>query len=92
MSVVSVVDRARVERLAAVDLDHRGHRQVRRRGLSNTTAGFIYTFERSGQVSKLMWRTRDFDGLESFRATLEAVGVEFVNENGGGAGVRLKKA
>jgi len=30
--------------------------------------------------------------LEAIRTALEAAGVEFVPENGGGAGVRLKKA
>jgi transcriptional regulator with XRE-family HTH domain len=29
--------------------------------------------------------------LDSVRAALEAAGVEFIEENGGGAGVRLKK-
>jgi len=29
--------------------------------------------------------------LEAIRATLETAGVEFIAENGGGAGVRLKK-
>ena len=28
----------------------------------------------------------------AIRRTLEAAGVEFIDENGGGAGVRLKKA
>lgn len=30
--------------------------------------------------------------VEAIQAALEAAGVEFVPENGGGAGVRLKKA
>ena len=29
--------------------------------------------------------------LEAIRAALEAAGVEFIAENGGGAGVRLRK-
>lgn len=29
--------------------------------------------------------------LDSIRATLESAGVEFIAENGGGAGVRLRK-
>lgn len=29
--------------------------------------------------------------LEALRAALEAAGVEFIPENGGGAGVRLRK-
>lgn len=32
------------------------------------------------------------DTLARLRAALEAAGVEFIPENGGGAGVRLKKA
>lgn len=30
--------------------------------------------------------------VEAIRAALEAAGVEFIAENGGGAGVRLRKA
>jgi transcriptional regulator with XRE-family HTH domain len=30
--------------------------------------------------------------VEAIRTTLEAAGVEFIPENGGGAGVRLRKA
>jgi hypothetical protein len=30
--------------------------------------------------------------VEAIRSALEATGVEFIPENGGGAGVRLKKA
>jgi transcriptional regulator with XRE-family HTH domain len=30
--------------------------------------------------------------LDAIRAALEAAGVEFIAENGGGAGVRLRKA
>lgn len=32
------------------------------------------------------------NNLAAIRAALEAAGVEFIPENGGGAGVRLKKA
>jgi hypothetical protein len=32
------------------------------------------------------------DAMEKARLTLEAAGVEFIAENGGGPGVRLKKA
>lgn len=31
------------------------------------------------------------NNVEAVRRTLEAIGVEFIPENGGGAGVRLKK-
>lgn len=30
--------------------------------------------------------------IESMRAALEAAGIQFIAENGGGAGVRLKKS
>jgi transcriptional regulator with XRE-family HTH domain len=30
--------------------------------------------------------------VDAIRAALEAAGVEFIDENGGGAGVRLRKA
>jgi transcriptional regulator with XRE-family HTH domain len=33
-----------------------------------------------------------YDNVASVIAALEAAGVEFIPENGGGAGVRLKKA
>jgi transcriptional regulator with XRE-family HTH domain len=32
------------------------------------------------------------DAVDAIRATLEAAGVEFIPENGGGPGVRLRKA
>lgn len=32
------------------------------------------------------------DAVAAIRAALEAAGVEFIAENGGGAGVRLRKA
>jgi transcriptional regulator with XRE-family HTH domain len=31
------------------------------------------------------------DAIEAIRSALEAAGVEFIAENGGGAGVRLRK-
>ena len=44
----------------------------------------IADFER--EVRRTYART-----LEALRAALEAAGVEFIPENGGGAGVRLRK-
>lgn len=42
------------------------------------------------------FETGKFSGLEesitAIRAALEAAGIEFIPENGGGAGVRLRKA
>ena len=37
-------------------------------------------------------RTIEPSTLTALRAALEAAGVEFIQENGGGAGVRLRKA
>jgi transcriptional regulator with XRE-family HTH domain len=39
-------------------------------------------------------RRRDVseEAINSIRRALEAAGIEFINENGGGAGVRLKEA
>jgi hypothetical protein len=36
-------------------------------------------------------RTTSESNLAAIRAALEAAGVEFIAENGGGAGVRLRK-
>lgn len=36
--------------------------------------------------------TLHFRTVAAIRATLEAAGVEFIEENGGGPGVRLRKA
>ena len=45
----------------------------------------IVDFERSRRpVSK--------DAVQAIRAALELAGVEFIDENGGGAGVRLRKS
>lgn len=44
------------------------------------------TVARLERGEKLYLRT-----VEALRATLEAAGIEFISENGGGAGVRLQK-
>ncbi len=56
------------------------------------TAYSILKYEKHGQVASKRGQPRDFDALASIRAALEAAGVEFVDENGGGDGVRLRKA
>jgi hypothetical protein len=44
----------------------------------------VVDFERARrQVSR--------DAIESLRGALEAAGIEFIDENGGGAGVRLRR-
>lgn len=55
--------------------------------------------EASGVSSATIKRMEETDGIPmsladnllKIRATFEAAGVEFIPENGGGAGVRLKK-
>jgi len=56
--------------------------------------------ERSGISEPTVARLESADGelggredtAQSLRAAIEAAGVEFIDENGGGPGVRLKKA
>jgi transcriptional regulator with XRE-family HTH domain len=50
-------------------------------GVSATTVGYIEGGVRSVPVSTAL----------KVRQTLEAAGVEFIPENGGGAGVRMRK-
>jgi len=59
---------------------------------SGTTMTFVWTYENEGRVMKMFSRERSLDGLAAIRSTLEAAGVEFIEENGGGPGVRLQKA
>lgn len=53
--------------------------------------------EMTGKTTKTVRRAETAVGavaletVEAMRAALEAAGVEFIAENGGGAGVRLKK-
>jgi transcriptional regulator with XRE-family HTH domain len=51
--------------------------------LSKVSTDTIVRFERGEDL-----RTRT---IEALQAALEAAGVEFIPENGGGAGVRLRK-
>jgi transcriptional regulator with XRE-family HTH domain len=44
----------------------------------------VNRFERSARATTA-------DNVQAIRAALETAGVEFIPENGGGAGVRLKK-
>ena len=52
--------------------------------VSDTSTDTILRFERGEGLRR---RT-----VEAIRSALEAAGVEFIPENGGGAGVRLRKA
>jgi len=58
---------------------------------SGTTMTFVWTYENEGRVMKMFSRERSLDGLTAIRTTLEAAGVEFIPENGGGVGVRLRE-
>jgi transcriptional regulator with XRE-family HTH domain len=53
-------------------------------GLASVSTNTITRFERGEPLKE---RT-----IAAIRAALEAAGVEFIAENGGGAGVRLRKA
>ncbi len=56
---------------------------------SGTSMHTVRIFERSGQIAKLYCRTEQVDAVAAVRATLEAAGIEFTPENGGG--VKLRK-
>ena len=57
---------------------------------SGTTAYGIMKYEKLGQVASKRGQPRNFDALASIRSALEAAGIEFIHENGGGVGVRMK--
>ena len=59
---------------------------------SRTSYYVVKIFEETGQVASLQGWVRQVDPLVGIRATLEAAGVEFIPENGGAAGVRLRDA
>ena len=67
-----------------------GWSRTRLAALSETTGSFIVFYEDEGRVERMFSRERSFDGLAAIRAALEAAGVEFVDENVDGAGVRLQ--
>ncbi|WP_376774892.1 helix-turn-helix domain-containing protein [Mesorhizobium silamurunense] len=53
-------------------------------GRSNLSESTIRDFEKGRRVPSV-------NNLAAMRAALESAGVEFIPENGGGAGVRLRK-
>ena len=63
--------------------------QERLAAQSGTTTPFVWTYEKEGRVMKMFSRDRSLDGLAAIRSTLEAAGVEFIEQNEGGLGVRL---
>jgi len=48
-------------------------------------------FERTGYMPDPMSRVSDVDRLAVVRSELEAAGVEFVRQKGGGTGVKMRK-
>ena len=66
--------------------DGAGRAEVVRKGLSRGRSRWRKTVVRLEAGEKLQERT-----VEAIRTALEKAGVEFIAENGGGAGVRLKK-
>ena len=52
--------------------------------------GYISSFERTGRVPAP--KSGGPSRLTAIRAALEAAGVEFIEQNGGGTGVRLRKS
>ncbi|WP_457103409.1 helix-turn-helix domain-containing protein [Mesorhizobium sp. URHB0026] len=56
------------------------------RDLAREASVSVDTISRLERGEELMPRT-----VEAIRAALESAGVEFIPENGGGAGVRLRK-
>ena len=58
---------------------------------SETTVGFIGGFEDTGQTRTLLKHPMKFDALKAIRTVIEHVGVEFIEKNDEGLGVRLRK-
>ena len=59
---------------------------------STTSIAFIAAYEIAGRIMVPRGRDAGRDRLAKMRAALEAAGVQFVDENDGGPGVRLLKA
>ena len=73
---------------ARMALDWSPHRLAQ---VSRVTTSCIYGFEKTGRVAPLRYKPRGFDALAMMREVLERAGVEFVEENGGGPKVKLKR-
>jgi len=57
---------------------------------SGTSVHSVRMFEWSGKAAKLYGRTDQVDAVAVIRATLEVAGIEFIDQNGSGPGVRLR--
>ena len=62
-----------------------GWSQVQLASVAKVARGTLISFETGG-------RTPTAANLAAIQAALEAAGVEFIAQNGGGPGVRLRKA
>ncbi len=58
---------------------------------SGTSVHTVRSFEQTGRVASMYGRTDQVDTVAAIRDTLEAAGIEFIPENGGGVGVKLRK-
>ncbi len=58
---------------------------------SGTSVHTVRSFEQTGRVASMYGRTDQVDAVAAIGATLEAAGIEFAPENGGG-GVQLRKS
>ena len=66
---------------------------VRLAAQSGTPTKMVTMYEQTGRLvlMRLHSRPRPVDAVTAVRVALEAAGVEFIPENGGGAGVRLRE-
>ncbi len=58
---------------------------------SVTSMYMVKTFENTGRVAPLYGRAEQVDSLAAIRSTFEEAGIVFIEENGGGPGVRLRE-
>ena len=59
---------------------------------SETSYHMVNMYEQTGRVGTVRRRPDLTDAVAAIRATLEAAGVEFISENGGSNGVRLRNS
>ena len=59
-------------------------------GASTVSAHAIGVFEQTGKVIRSQLEGAEAEPLAAIRAAIEAAGVQFVDENGAGPGVRLR--
>ena len=59
--------------------------------MSGATSATVRTYERSGRLTRAADGTSGAEQLAAILGTFESAGIEFIEENGGGPGVRLHK-